>query len=145
MNTPEDDGARPTATVAVVLVTGCWSGPAKPAATVLRELSRRWGMSVHAVVLESAEDDVLDLLQVEMVPTWLRFVHGTDPGADAASALLVHDLSGATVTGEQITLPGPWILTHRRTGALPKHVVAAEFGPSTAVVHNKVFSRSIAR
>jgi hypothetical protein len=38
-------------------------------------------------------------------------------------------LHGRTPEGATVTLPGPWTLTHRRTGALPKHVVDAELGP----------------
>lgn len=130
MNTSASPGARGLGPVAVVLVTADWAGPARPAATILRELSRRWGEAVHTVLLQDADDAVLDLLGVEVIPTWLRFVGRSDQVPGEASGLWVPDLRGATVSGEAVVLPGPWALTHRRSGALPKHVVAAEFGPS---------------
>ena len=39
------------------------------------------------------------------------------------------ELHGLTPGGEELVLGGPWRLTHRRSGALPKHVVDAELGP----------------
>lgn len=45
------------------------------------------------------------------------------------TALRETSLSGRTPGGEEITLPGPWRLSHRRSGALPKHAVEAELGP----------------
>lgn len=130
MNTSASPGARSLGPVAVVLVTADWAGPAKPAATILRELSRRWGEAVHAVLLQDADDALLDLLDVEVVPTWLRFVGRSQEELEETSGLWVPELRGATVSGESVVLPGPWALTHRRSGALPKHVVAEEFGPS---------------
>ncbi len=117
--------------VAIVLVTADWAGPSRPAPTLLRELSRRWGSAVRAVLVDSAQDDVLDLLEVEVVPTWLRLhpVESVDATADDALMGVVEDLAGKTPTGDDIVLSGRWAVNHRRTGALPKHVIAEEFGP----------------
>lgn len=130
MTSSASPGSRSPDPVAVVLVTADWAGPAKPATTVLQELSRRWGDAVHAVLLEDADEAVLDLLEVAVVPTWMRFIKRAPEAPQGAPELRVPELRGATVSGEAIVLPGPWELTHRRSGALPKHVVAAEFGPS---------------
>lgn len=168
--------------VAVVLVTADWAGPARPAETVLRELSRRWGDAVRAVVVDASQDELLDLLGVDVVPTWLRLIRVTDEvtddpgalretpssiaagvavtqapgteavetasvgaeavGADAVETaaaerlsrldetLILRDVPFASGTGEDTVLAGTWRLTHRRTGALPKHEVDREFGPT---------------
>ena len=172
--------------VAVVLVTADWAGPARPAETVLRELSRRWGDTVRAVVVEASQDEMLDLLSVDVVPTWLRFIKVTDQvtdspgglgetassiaagavetreaGPEAAAAavetaavetaaagtgaahpgaaeslsrpdehLVLRDLPVTSSTGEHTVMAGTWRLMHRRTGALPKHEIAREFGPT---------------
>lgn len=117
-------------TAVVVLVSAAWAGPSRPAPTVLRELARRWGGQVHALLVEDPTDELLDLLQVEALPTWMRFLpaelHAPGPTEDR---LTLEELSGITPSGGQVSLPGPWVLVHRRTGALPKHVVDAEFGP----------------
>ena len=41
------------------------------------------------------------------------------------------ELTGHSPDGELTTLLGPWSLVHRRTGAQPKHIVEAEFGPES--------------
>lgn len=115
----------------VVLVSASWADPSRPAPTVLRELSRRWGDAVHTVLIEDPSDELLDLWQVDALPTWLRGESG--PGAAVSSAdersLVLSELSGVNAHGEPVSLPGPWIFVHRLTGAQPKHVVEAEFGP----------------
>src|SRR5690625_4097451 len=62
--TPEP-GARPV----VVLISVTWAGPSRPAPTVLRELSRRWGREIREVLLEDPDDEVLDQLEIELGPT----------------------------------------------------------------------------
>ncbi|MFC7455727.1 hypothetical protein ACFQS2_00850 [Brachybacterium sp. GCM10030267] len=123
---------------AVVLVTSDWAGPARPAPTVLRELSRRWGSTVATLIIDDPHEDVLDRLEVDVLPTWLGFergevpddgVAGTDVHATGSALLVVEELRGLGMTGEDLVLAGPWRLVHRRRGALPKHVVASEFGP----------------
>lgn len=57
----------------VVLLSATWAGPSRPAPTVLRELHKRWGGSVGAVLIEDPDDAVIDALGIEVVPTWLRF------------------------------------------------------------------------
>ncbi|GAA1490778.1 hypothetical protein [Brachybacterium sacelli] len=119
--------------VAVVLVTADWSAPARPAPTVLRELARRWGPAVRALVLKDADDGVLETLDVSSIPTWLRFTRVETEGEPRdPSAPVVRDLRGADLAGEDVVLPGAWELTHRRSGAVPKHIVAEEFGPQDA-------------
>lgn len=177
----------------LVLLSADWAGPSRPAPTLLRELSRRWGPSMRTLLLEDPDDELLDRWEVEHLPTWLRFVpegreagrdHGDvghplgdgendhrvaptgrdrgdaldlgsqrprdadgSPGtSDSASApasaagsdaarlvlgtvLREEALTGRAPGGEEITHPGPWRLSHRRSGALPKHVVDAELGP----------------
>lgn len=175
---PEAGQAASEPGVAVVLVTADWAGPARPAATVLRELSRRWGDAVHTVMVDASQDAALELLGVDVVPTWLRFVRvagtaldgplvphetarsaatgaegavmsaghagvstpdsaegtaGAAEGtADSAEHLLLRDITATSVTGERTVLTGIWKLTIRRSGALPKHEVARDFGPDAA-------------
>lgn len=124
---------EPGPEVAVVLVTADWAAPARPATTVLRELTRRWGPTIRALVLKTGDDDVLGTLDVSSIPTWLRFTRvETEGEPQDPSAPVVRDLRGAGLTGEDVCLPGAWELTHRRTGAVPKHIVAEEFGPQGA-------------
>lgn len=111
----------------VVLVSAPWAGPSRPAPTVLRELARRWGGDVRTLLIEDPDDAVLEQLRVSVLPTWLRFVP-TD-AVPGAGALCVPELKGASASGEELVLPGPWLLVHERTGALPKHEVDREFGP----------------
>jgi hypothetical protein len=120
---------RSTPIPALVLVTADWAGPAKPARTVLRELSRRWGDAVLAVLVENPEPENLEQLDVDVVPTWLLFEPAEERCTPDASVMIVEELRGSTLSEEALHLPGPWKLVHRRSGALPKHVVAEEFGP----------------
>ncbi|QCR52624.1 hypothetical protein C1N80_02835 [Brachybacterium sp. SGAir0954] len=152
-----EQGAAPAGSELLVLVTASWCAPARPAVTILRELSRRWGPDRTAVHLLDPEPALLDALGVEVLPTWLLLEHA-GPGEPAA----VPDTSAApspsaapdapdaercttgrstvrrtvrtstllpTPTGERIELRGSWTELHRRTGALPKHVIDEEFGP----------------
>lgn len=86
---------------------------------------------MHSIILESPEDDLLGLLDVDVVPTWLRLepVRPEDLTARAETRRCIDDLVGEDPLGEERRLPGRWMITHRRRGALPKHVVAEEFGP----------------
>lgn len=139
----------------VVLVSADWAGPSRPAPTVLRELGRRWGDDVTVLLVEDPSDDLLLAWDVEVLPTWLRFVPaatgaaqeaedaagaaapggpesgGAAAAAGAVSGLILPELAGEALDGRAVVLPGPWRLMHRRTGAQPKHVIAAEFGPSS--------------
>lgn len=123
----EETGHAPDPPV-VVLISADWAGPSRPAPTVLRELARRWGTAIRTLWIEDPAEEVLDLLEVEVLPTWLRFSPGpeeTDGGSPAVLALQGRDAGGA-----EVTLPGPWRVERRRTGALPKHVIDTEFGPA---------------
>lgn len=160
-------GAAEGAAAVLVLLSADWAGPSRPAPTVLRELARRWGHSMHTLLLDDPDEETLDRWSVEHLPTWLRFdpapapdgtaetsssctaqADGEASAADSAgmtategdptgaalpeacsSTLYEDELRGLSAGGEQISLPGPWVLTHRRSGALPKHVVESEFGP----------------
>lgn len=92
--------------VAVVLVTADWAGPARPAATVLRELSRRWGDAVLAVVVDASQDAMLDLLGVDVVPTWLRFNRVVDHVIDVPSSADEADPRRATGTATAVASTG---------------------------------------
>lgn len=189
-------GDRPR--TVVVLVSASWAGPSRPAPTVLRELSRRWGGEPAALLIEDPADALLESWQVEHLPTWLAFrrvpdrqtpsaagdrieaadrtkardrteakdrtgswdqrgdgpaqatddaAPGSPEGADTPAAavgephagtstgsgvpLVLTGLEGTTPTGERLSLPGRWQMVRRRSGALPKHVVEAEFGPAS--------------
>lgn len=119
----------------VVVVSAPWAGPSRPAPTVLRELARRWGGAMQVLIVEDPSDAVLDAWSIEVLPTWLRFVPApSEPSESAADAILpirVDELTGHSPDGELTTLLGPWNLVHRRTGAQPKHIVEAEFGPES--------------
>ena len=77
--------------------------------------------------------------KIDALPTWLRFQPGVEPARRAVETrggddgpedpLVVPELRGVGPDGAPLTLPGPWTLTRRRTGAQPKHVIEAEFGP----------------
>jgi hypothetical protein len=123
-----------TRPVLLVLVTAAWSLPARPATTALRELAPRWGGDIHPLVAD-ARPDVLDLLHVESVPTWI-FLRPAPEGEPAAtpeqghvrrsipSGICVH-----TADGQETTLdPGDWEELDRFVGALPKVEIDRRFG-----------------
>lgn len=149
----------------VVLISATWAGPSRPAPTILRELQRRWGTSVGAVLLEDPDDAVIDALRIGVVPTWLRLepappgpiagptppaeqdppppqdspAHGDDRSGSTSPegggplprpAAVTLELDGVSPLGDPLTLSGTWVETHRRTGALPKHLIDREFGPA---------------
>lgn len=180
------DAAAPARdrTPVLVLLSADWAGPSRPAPTLLRELSRRWGTAMHTLLIEEPDDEILARWAVEHLPTWLRFVpdedeaivdHGDEkpdlPRIEdrAAAAAQLEDVDGISTRehsddaadgdapvavgaassrpdeqevlrevtlrghapgGGELMLPGPWRLSHRRSGALPKHVVEAELGPT---------------
>lgn len=93
--------------VAVVLVTADWAGPARPAATVLRELSRRWGDAAIALVVDASQDAMLDLLGVDVVPTWLRFIRVVDHVIDVPPSADDADPRRATGTATAVASTGP--------------------------------------
>lgn len=145
---------------AVVLFSAPWAGPSRPAPTVLRELARRWGPSMHTLLVEDPSEEDLDRWGVDVLPTWFRLLPtdaGTDralaepTGAAAASddrcgldnavagsstaetpgALILSELAGNGPEGTELHLPGPWRVVHRREGAQPKHIIDCEFGPNS--------------
>lgn len=132
-STPQQTTTGSPESPVVVLVSASWAGPSRPAPTVLRELSRRWGPSMLALLVEDPEGDVLEQWGIDMLPTWMRFRSAALEAApdDAEERLTVSSLCGVTPNGERLLLEGPWTLTHRRTGALAKHVVETEFGPDS--------------
>ena len=126
-----DTGLGPVpAPPVVVVVSAPWAGPSRPAPTVLRELGRRWGDAARVLLIEEPTEALLEGWRIEALPTWLRFRHSRavdEGGGDAG--LVLPQLTGCDLTGNEVTLPGPWRLELRRTGAQPKHVIDAEFGP----------------
>ena len=127
----------------VLLVSASWAAPSRPAPTVLKELSRRWGAHILTLLVEDPEDEALEQWRVDVLPTWLRFRTGSpelDRGTEELGEvacngeereLTVSSLRGTGPEGEVLVLEGPWTLTHRRTGALAKHEVDSEFGPQS--------------
>lgn len=140
----------------LVLVSAPWAGPSRPAPTVLRELARRWGDALTVVLIEEPSEEVLEQWDIDVLPTWALLQrpaegHGaplptrrarhtpptapggepTDTCAAAPGAAVTGEVRGVGARGELIVLPGPWEVIRRVTGAQPKHVVDAEFGPST--------------
>ncbi|ASK65815.1 hypothetical protein CFK39_08190 [Brachybacterium avium] len=116
----------------LVLVSAPWAGPARPAPTVLRELARRWGSAIQVLLVEDPTDELLEHYCVDVLPTWLQFVLGAgeaDTG-HTQERLILQELHGTDLAGEDVSVAGPWKLVHRRTGAQPKHVIDAEFGPA---------------
>lgn len=114
----------------VVVVSAPWAGPSRPAPTVLRELGRRWGAAARVLIVEDPSEELLERWGIDVLPTWLRFQPSS--GADGERSdeeLLLPELTGTDLEGALVTLEGPWLLQHRRTGAQPKHVIDAEFGP----------------
>lgn len=119
-------GSAPVA----VVVSAPWAGPSRPAPTVLRELARRWGTAVQVLIVEEPSEDLLEHWQVDVLPTWLRFLPAaTNVRSHGAQELILDELAGTDLDGADVTLTGPWELVHRRTGAQPKHLIDAEFGP----------------
>lgn len=135
----------------LVLVSAPWAGPSRPAPTVLRELTRRWGDALTTVLIEEPSDEVLEQWDIEVLPTWVLLRrpaggHGapppalhtdrtppTAPSGERAdtSAPVPGEVRGVGARGELVALRGPWEVVRRLTGAQPKHVVDAEFGPSS--------------
>lgn len=151
---------------AVVLITADWCAPARPAPTVLRELSARWGEALETFHIRNPDDDVLTALGVTSLPTWLLLRIGdSSPGSGTTAATALP--SGSPSAAE----PTPWngaergdarpaqprtpesapgwaaalrrlmeegaVEVHRRTGAHPKHVIDDEFGPSTGAARSQ--------
>ncbi|MGP9536711.1 hypothetical protein ACT3SP_01785 [Brachybacterium sp. AOP43-C2-M15] len=111
-------------------MTAPWAGPSRPAPTVLRELSRRWGDARPAVLVEDPAEETLDAWSIEVLPTWLLLERDERSGSDAeAGPLGSRTVRGATPAGEPLVLEGLWREVRRLTGAHPKHVIDAEFGP----------------
>ena len=150
-------GALEGAVPVLVLLSADWAGPSRPAPTLLRELDRRWGPTMQTLLLEDPDVEILDRWEVTHLPTWLRFVpesvregsgsgagmptrpsshgpqdgetHDSDEMRDDGAPLREATLRGHAPGGAELVLTGPWVLSHRRTGALPKHVVESELGP----------------
>lgn len=122
-----DHGARPV----VVLISAAWAGPSRPAPTALRELSRRWAGDVRTVLLEEPGSEAIDQLDISLVPTWIRLEPAHSHAAGQQGMLRDLEISGMAADGQDLILTGQWVETHRRTGALPKHVIDAEFGPQS--------------
>lgn len=60
-----------------------------------------------------------------------RLGAGDEPVEDDRRHGLREDvLRGRSPGGADLTVPGPWVLSHRRSGALPKHAVETELGPA---------------
>lgn len=113
----------------VALISATWAGPSRPAPTVLTELSRRWGGEIRVVLLEDPSDEVLDQLEITLVPTWVRLEAAASATASRPGTMRELEITGTGTDGQALLLTGPWLETHRRTGALPKHLIDAEFGP----------------
>ncbi|WP_157975598.1 hypothetical protein [Brachybacterium sp. YJGR34] len=128
MRTPSTPPLPDEGAPVVVLVSADWAGPSRPAPTVLLELGRRWGTEVTTLLVEDPSEEILDQLQVEVLPTWIGALPATAGTTDPATPT-VERLDGRTPAGEETSLPGPWKLVHRRSGALPKHEIDEEFGP----------------
>lgn len=162
MGTPDTSGRDH----AVVLITADWCAPARPAPTILRELSVRWGGAIETVHLHNPEDQVLTALRVTALPTWLLLRPGDgSAGSDASAAATLRpgspsapELAPPDSTDRAAALPEQfqdpdsapswpaalrrfmeegWAEAHRRTGAHPKHVIDDEFGPSASAARSR--------
>src|SRR5699024_1578474 len=80
-------------------------------------------------LLEDPDDEVLDQLEIELVPTWVRLEAPHSDAVARPGTVRDLELSGTGLDGQGLFLTGAWLETHRRTGALPKHVIDTEFGP----------------
>ena len=112
----------------LAVVSAPWAGPSRPAPTVLRELGRRWGSAAQVMLVEEPDEKLLESWSISVLPTWLRF----DPLSGAAGEeddVILPEIVGTDVDGSHLRLRGPWRIGHRLTGAQPKHVIDAEFGP----------------
>src|SRR5690625_2426181 len=72
---------------------------------------------------------VLDQLEIELVPTWVRLEAPHSDAVPRPGTVRDLEISGTGLDGQGLFLTGAWLETHRRTGALPKHVIDTEFGP----------------
>lgn len=114
----------------VVVVSAPWAGPSRPAPTVLRELARRWGSALQVLLVEDPDEDLLERWSISALPTWLKFDSPTGSAHDG-EGLVLPEIAGTDPSGRHLRLLGPWTLTHQLTGAQPKHVIEAEFGPES--------------
>lgn len=112
-----------------MLISAAWAGPSRPAPTALRELSRRWAGDVRTVLLEEPGSEAIDQLDISLVPTWIRLEPAHSYSAGQQGMMRDLEISGMGADGQDLILTGQWVETHRRTGALPKHVIDAEYGP----------------
>lgn len=63
----------------VVLIAPTWCAPARPGLLIAPELERRWGGDPRLVVVEEPTEELLDLLAVDVVPTWIRLEQRATP------------------------------------------------------------------
>lgn len=61
---------------------------------MLRELARRWGTAVQVLIVEEPSEDLLEHWQVDVLPTWLRFLPAaTNVRSHGAQELILDELS----------------------------------------------------
>lgn len=110
------------------------------------ELLDHWGVTHLPTWLRFVPDSSQETSENGDGTSTRAFASGTPDDADrdegqvregespeSEGALREMTLRGHAPGGAERVLIGPWVLSHRRTGALPKHVVESELGPEAGV------------
>lgn len=100
----------------VLLIAPRWAAPARPALLIAPELSRRWKGRPRLLVVDDPDHDLLEAIDVEEVPTWLRFEDRTDAELMSAESPEVPDdrpstaiatlLRNSASNGDPLVIPG---------------------------------------
>lgn len=105
---PVADGDSPA--VVLILCAAPWALPSRPAPTVVQELGRGWGTTVHTIVLNPPTQSQREHLDVDAFPTWFVCLPASPQEEGSDQLASVGFASG-------------WRVHDRRVGAMPKHAV----------------------
>lgn len=120
----------------VAVVAAPWALPSVPAPQLLRELQRRWGGSLRALVLDAADDVLLERFDVTALPTWIRLEPaesarlrtGEEIEADGRRESAADPWTTQDAMGNRVELSGTWRVVARIEGALAKFQVEEQLG-----------------
>lgn len=95
--------ALPLPPCIIAVVGAPWATPSAPAPVVIQELQRRWGEDALGIILDGEDDDVLEQLEIDLLPTWIRWEPADGAqladGRTAPSAAVAEDSALAAPDG----------------------------------------------